>query len=159
MPIKKNILEELGGYDDSLAYGEDYDLPRRIEKAGYETKVVEAGEYHILLDSIAGIYRQGRWYGKSMIPYFKKHPEAFPTLLSVGFFSVLPFVTVGAFISRYILTIAVLQWLIVLFYVLIGFKRTRNTYIVLVPVIKVVRSVAEVIGMVEGFFTSDFGRE
>lgn len=156
---RKEVLEKVNGLDEGLAYGEDGDLSQRISQLDLNRVSVDAAEYHGLVSSLSEVFRQGRWYGKSMIPYFRKHPEAFPSLLSIGFFTVLPFVTLLAFFHSIFFYLALAQYAAVSVYLLIGLYRTGNPYILAVPVIKVVRSIAEVIGMIEGFFTTDFGRE
>ncbi|PSG98647.1 MAG: hypothetical protein BRC29_00790 [Nanohaloarchaea archaeon SW_7_43_1] len=159
MIIRKEVLEDIGGYDDEMAYGEDFDIPERIDKAGYRREWVKGEEYHKLVSSLSEVYRQGRWYGKSILWMVYKHPSSFPSLLSIGLFSTLPFITLGAVLFSPLTYLAALQYLLIGFYVILGFYRTRNPYIVAVPLIKVVRSIAEVVGIVEGFFTTDFGRE
>lgn len=157
---RKEKLEEVGGFDESLAYGEDGDLGRRILETDPKNVYLDhVCEYASLVSSLRGVFRQGRWYGKSMPQYFRKHPEAFLSLLSIGFFVVLPLMTIGAYFSQYLLYLAALQHLAVLTYVLEGIRRTRILHMVFVPLIKVIRSYAEVLGMVEGLFTDDLGRE
>lgn len=159
MIIRKEVLEDLGGYDDEMAYGEDFDIPERIDEAGYRRDWVDAEEYHKLVSSLSEVYRQGRWYGKSILKMVKKHPGSFPSLLSIGFFAVLPFVTLLVFFHSVFFYLALAQYAAISIYLVLGFYRTGNPYILAVPVIKVIRSIAEVIGIFEGFFTADFGRE
>lgn len=157
---RKEKLEEIGGFDESMAYGEDENLGKRLERVeGKRVRLNDVYEYAGLVSSLSEVFRQGRWYGKSMPQYFRKHPESFPTLLSILFFVALPLTTILATLSIYIFYMAALQYLAVAAYVLEGLRRTKNPYMVFVPVIKVVRSYAEIIGMVEGLFTEDLGRE
>ncbi|MFB6209882.1 MAG: glycosyltransferase family 2 protein [Candidatus Nanohaloarchaea archaeon] len=157
---RKQRLEKTGGFDESLAYGEDEDLGERLERP--DDKIVEledVEEYAGLVSSLREVFRQGRWYGKSMPQYFRKRPEAFPTLLSIFFFAALPLTTIMAPFHEIIFYTAVFQYFLVMIYVIEGIRRTSNPYMVFVPLIKVVRSYAEILGMVEGLFTEDLGRE
>lgn len=156
---RKDVLEEVDGFDESLSYGEDGDLARKIATLNPNSVSVDGVEYNSLVSSLSEVFRQGRWYGKSMPQYFRKHPEAFPSLLSIAFFTILPLTTAAAFLNQHILYMAALQYFAVLTYILEGLKRTKNPYMVFVPAVKIVRSYAEIIGMIEGFFTTDFGRE
>lgn len=157
---RREKLEEIEGFDESMAYGEDENLGKRLDKLeGNRVRLDDVYEYAGLVSSLSEVFRQGRWYGKSMPQYFKKHPESFLTLLSIFFFITLPLTTVLFGLSEYFFYIAALQHLTVFAYVIIGLKRTRNPYMVFVPIIKIVRSYAEVLGMVEGLFTEDLGRE
>lgn len=126
MTWRREALEEIDGYDRNLAYGEDMDIGARAQKAGIKSKDMDAIEYITLPQSISEVFRQGRWYGKSMIPYFRKHPKAFPSAFSVIFFASLPFVTVIAAISDIAMRMAGIQYLLVSLYVLEGFRRTKN---------------------------------
>lgn len=157
---RKEKLKEVGGFDESMAYGEDENLSKRLDKLeGKRVRLDDVYEYASLVSSLSEVFRQGRWYGKSLPQYFRKHPESFPTLLSILFFVSLPLTTILAAVSKIFVYIAALQYLAVFAYIIEGIRRTSNPYMVFVPVIKFVRSYAEIIGMVEGLFTEDLGRE
>lgn len=159
MICRREVLEKIGGYDDNLAYGEDFDLPKRIRAAGYDIKSIPAEEYHKLVSSLSEVYQQGRWYGKSMPELVSKHPSTLPSLLSVFFFCVLPLTTTVAYFSFLFRALAALQYAAIGAYLLLGLYRTHNPYMILVPIIKVVRSYGELLGLLEGVFTTDKGRE
>lgn len=156
---RKKVLEEVNGFDESIDYGEDGDLPTRAREAGFEGGAIGAKIHYRFVRSFRDVFHQGRWYGKTMLNYLRKYPEEFPTLIMLGFFITWPFVTfLSIFISQ-ISFLALLQNLMVFLYVLIGFYRTKSVYIILVPFVKFVRYSGELVGMVESFWSSDRGRD
>lgn len=156
---KRKVLEETGGYDESLAYGEDTDFSRRKAERDYRVKRIEAEEYNSFVDSLPKVYRQGRWYGKSILKFLGKYPQASISLVFVMVFASFPFAVVLSLFSKYFIYLAVLEALFITTYVFLGYLDTRNPYMFSVPVVKTVRSISQVIGLVEGFFTEDLGRE
>jgi len=155
---RKEALEEVDGFDESIDYGEDADLPLKIREAGYQGGDTGAVIYYSFISSFGEVFRQGRWYGKSLIPFLKKHPENFPTLLMMLYFTTWPITTALGFVIRPLLVPAILQNLGVLFYIIIGLYRSRSIYFILAPIIKAVRGYGELLGLLESFRTSDIGR-
>lgn len=159
MLLKRSLLEKVGGYDRGLGYGEDTDLVKRLQETDYRHSNVDAKEHHTLVTSLSDVYSQGRWYGKGMPNFFRKHPEETLSLLSMLLFVTLPIITIGAILHRYMLYLAIPQHLIVFLYVASAYYNTRSPYAFVVPIVKVVRSYGEIIGLFEGLFTEDLGRE
>lgn len=159
MLLKKSVLEEVGGYDQELAYGEDTDLVLRLRERGLDQVNCDAKEYHTLVSNLSEVFRQGRWYGKSMMRFFAKHPGESLSLFSIMLFFFLPISSMLAAFSRAWLYMALIQHLIVFVYVVSAAVNTGSMYAFLVPIVKIVRSYAEAIGIIEGLFTNDFGRD
>lgn len=159
MTWKREALEKIDGYDRDLAYGEDMDIGIRAQEAGIKSKNMDAVEYITLPQSLSEVFRQGRWYGKSMMRLFKKYPKTIPSLASFGYFLVWPVSLILSFFNRYVLYLALLQSIFVGLYVIKNLFTTKNIHTIFVPVIKVIRSYGEFIGLVESLKTSDFGRD
>lgn len=152
------MLEELDGFDESVDYGEDGDLPKRAREKGYDSGSSNATICYRFVSSFSEVFRQGEWYGKSMLNYINKHPEEFPTLLMLVYFVTWPLMTISGFFNTYVRYLAFFQNFGVFIYILIGFYYSRSFYIVLVPLIKSVRGYGEILGLFRSSFSSDIGR-
>ncbi len=73
--IKREIFLDLGGYDENLVAGEDYDFQRRLNEAGYKTGRVDVfAEYHLgEEETISHIVKRSYYYGKTLYNFLKKH--------------------------------------------------------------------------------------
>jgi len=74
--LRKSVLESIGGYDNELEAGEDWDLSQRIVKAGYRIGRINAFIIHhegrlSLRDTVI----KKHYYGKALERYQEKHPE------------------------------------------------------------------------------------
>jgi glycosyltransferase involved in cell wall biosynthesis len=74
--FRREVFRGLGGFDEELEAGEDWDLHARVESAHYKIKSINAHmEHHeerlTLKDIVIKRYR----YGKTLMKYIKKHPE------------------------------------------------------------------------------------
>jgi len=88
-----SALKEVGGFDPSIhGAGEDIDLVRRIQAAGWATAITPAIFYHKLKTSWKKLWQQYYWYGYGM--HFIKHkhhravsvlPFSAPFSLALGF--------------------------------------------------------------------------
>lgn len=159
MIFRKDVLEELGGFDENLAYGEDVDLMYRFRSSKYKTADERIDVYQGLISSLSGVYRQGRWYGKSMLAFYRKYPDTATSILSIFFFASYPIFGSLAIFIDYIGIIFIVQTLLILLYVVDGYMTTKNPFIVFVPLIKVIRSWGELIGITKGRYTDDYGRD
>ena len=74
--VKKDVFLSLGGFDESLIEGEDYDLHNRILRAGYKVEKINAEEYHIdEPTSLWEIAKKNYYYGKTVRSFIKKNPD------------------------------------------------------------------------------------
>lgn len=83
--FKKNIYEKLGGYDEDLYAGEDWDLTIRFRKAGYTISradiFIEHDEGKMNLFGSSG---KKRYYASNLFEiYAKKHPKEFQQQMNV----------------------------------------------------------------------------
>lgn len=73
--FRKDVFKEVGGYDEELEAGEDWDLHLRIENAGY--RIGDASsliKHHEGQISLKKIVIKRLYYGKKVMKYVKKHP-------------------------------------------------------------------------------------
>ena len=74
--VKKDVLKKVKGYDETLNFGEDWDIHDRIKKSG--AKINRINNY-ILHDegklSLKKVYFSKKFYGKSMKKFFEKNPS------------------------------------------------------------------------------------
>jgi len=72
--VKKEAFDAVGGYDQDLEAGEDYDLHYRIELAGYKISCITSLiRHHEGQLTSKKILRKCRYYGRSMNKYAKKN--------------------------------------------------------------------------------------
>ncbi len=78
--IKKDLFQELGGFDKNLEASEDRDFGDKLIKANHKiTFAKKAIQYHrgepsTLKETLARSW----WFGKNMPKYYKKHKEKTP---------------------------------------------------------------------------------
>jgi glycosyltransferase involved in cell wall biosynthesis len=71
----KSAFEAIGGYDEMLIAGEDYDLHNRFVAHGYKYGRITAGETHLGEEtSLAEVARKHYYYGKTIFLYVRKNP-------------------------------------------------------------------------------------
>lgn len=74
--LRKDVFEEIGGFDDSLVAGEDYDLQNRLLKAGWKVGTIEAQEVHVgEPKSLLEVAKKHYYYGKTIWRYIGKNPK------------------------------------------------------------------------------------
>jgi len=73
---KKEVFLALGGFDESLVAGDDYDLQNRLVKSGFKIGRINAGETHIgEPKTLAEIVRTHYYYGKNIGSFIRKNPQ------------------------------------------------------------------------------------
>ena len=79
--VRLSLLEEHGGFDEAMRFGEDVDLVWRVAAAGprvrYEPSVVFS---HANRDSWPGLIRQRIGYGSSAAALDRRHPGRVPAV-------------------------------------------------------------------------------
>lgn len=75
--IRRELLEEIGGFDEELRMYEDADLSLRLHRAGYAPVFVGEAVVHLgLRESLGGVFRQAVGYGETLVAFYSKHlPE------------------------------------------------------------------------------------
>lgn len=87
--FRRSVFEELDGYNEHLTGPEDYDLPDRIVRAGWESGRIAARVWHDegrvrLMD----VFRKKRYYGRTLAAYLGRRRNApSRSLLRTGMFS------------------------------------------------------------------------
>ncbi len=74
--LKKEVFFAIGGWDENLVAGEDYDLQVRLDKGGYKTCRVEGcTEKHLgEPESLKEIWGKNFYYGRTFVNYLAKNP-------------------------------------------------------------------------------------
>jgi glycosyltransferase involved in cell wall biosynthesis len=74
--LKKDVFFAIGGWDENLVAGEDYDLQVRLNKGGYKTcRVAGCTEKHLgEPESLGEIWRKNFYYGRTFVNYLAKNP-------------------------------------------------------------------------------------
>ena len=71
--MKRNIFFDVGGFDESLTAGEDYDLHLRLKRAGAKMGWCKSVEYHIGEPrSLSEVVKTHIYYGKYILRYIRK---------------------------------------------------------------------------------------
>ena len=75
--VRRSVLESLGGFDESLRYGEDVDLVWRAIDAGHVCRYEPSAiTYHRPRPNVAALLRQRRSYGSAAAGLDSRHPGA-----------------------------------------------------------------------------------
>ncbi len=141
MAVPKKIFDQVGLFDEKFIPSEEIDLDRRIEKAGYELKLVTgAFVWHKPRSSLKGFIRQIFSRGYMKINFWKRYKETFELLYIMpllGFLGLLSLI-VGSLFSSIIKTIFLIL-ILVYFLILIvdsffAFKKIKSWKVfILVP--------------------------
>ena len=87
MFIKKNVFEQVRGFNENLTTGEDYDICQRILQAGY--RVVHDDKVAVIHlrypKTLLARYKKEIWYGKEMFNILKIKPLYKPFWTSLIF--------------------------------------------------------------------------
>ncbi|MEM3696469.1 MAG: glycosyltransferase [Candidatus Bathyarchaeia archaeon] len=86
--FKKEVFQFVGGYDNNLVTGEDFELTQRIYKAGFLIERCNAIiRHHEENLSLKQLVNKVYYYGKKLPAYIKKEPSlAFKTSSPIHFF-------------------------------------------------------------------------
>ena len=72
--IWRSVLEEVGGFDDTLMVSDDIDLCWRVQQAGHTlVSVPDAVVAYRYRDTLRGIFSQARSYGAAVPPLYRRH--------------------------------------------------------------------------------------
>jgi|SRR5659263_47129 len=74
--FKKSIFEAVGGFDESLVAGEDYDIHNKFLRMGCKIGKIESEEIHIgEPKTLIEIAKKHYYYGKTIGDFIKKNPD------------------------------------------------------------------------------------
>lgn len=152
--FRRSVLEELGGFDPGMEYGEDADLFIRMKKAGYG---------HIMAKSVSArtenpenfldLFKQRYRWGKGFGQLIDRHPELFDRRIKFCF--ALNYAMLASLISSAIHPISILALLPLAAINLLRFLPLalrvyaisgERSHLVLVPLIKATNALAYSIG-------------
>lgn len=72
----KEVFKVVGGFDETLVAGDDYDLHNRLVKSGFKIGRIEAGEIHIgEPKTLAEVAQKHYYYGKNIGRFVRKNPK------------------------------------------------------------------------------------
>lgn len=73
---RREALERVGGFDDSMAYGEDDELNWRLREAGHRILLDDSIRFiYFTRASLRGLFRQYRNYGRAKVRVLARHPR------------------------------------------------------------------------------------
>lgn len=74
--FRKTVFNRIGGFDENLVSGEDFDLGRRTELAGYKIERCRAKiKHHEQEMSLEKLVLKTYYYGKTLPSYVRKNPS------------------------------------------------------------------------------------
>jgi glycosyltransferase involved in cell wall biosynthesis len=72
--FRRSVIENIGGFNEQLIAGEDYDLYNRLKKREELIGLINAEELHIGEPRLmADIIRKQYYYGSTLLPFFKEN--------------------------------------------------------------------------------------
>lgn len=140
--LKKEVYQELGGYDEDLSYGEFQDIRKRTDQSKLQTEHLQDFEdSQRFRRNFKEVYSQGKWYGKTFIDFLKKYPEEYASLFTVFFFFSIPFVAITSLFVPFFRYLLLLEVLMVVYISLEAYRQSGSVYGLFVPLVKFVRSI------------------
>jgi len=142
---RKDFFTEIGGFGNSLGFGEDKILTEKVYK--YSGRIKEAKLLQDLVKNIKSIFKQGKWYGKGFINYFKESKEIKP-FISVIFWTAWIFLIPLSFVLNLFAYLLILNLLGMFFISAVYLIRSKKIISLLMPIIKITRSIGEIFGII-----------
>ena len=88
LAVKKEIFDLIGGFNESLRFGEDHELCHKIYRAGYRIKAIETAVVeHIHRSTLKGLLKQAFGFGSSH-PFELRYFTPGKTFLVFPFFKI-----------------------------------------------------------------------
>lgn len=110
--LRKDVFEAIGGFDENLVAGEDYDLYNRLARTTYKIAIIKAQELHIGEPrSIEDIIKKQYYYGRTIKAFLKANkakglvqmsPIRIPLIKNWKKFITHPILTVGFIFYEFI---------------------------------------------------------
>jgi len=73
---KKEVFIAVGGFDENLVAGDDYDLHNMLVRSGFKVGRIKAEEVHIgEPKTLAEVVQKHYYYGKNIGSFVRKHPR------------------------------------------------------------------------------------
>ena len=80
LAFKKEIIKEVGFFDEKLNYGEDTDFTWRATDLGYKIRYNKNAIIYHDWGSLQQDIRRSLWYGEARVRLYKKHPHRWKNL-------------------------------------------------------------------------------
>lgn len=127
MVIKAKLFKQIGGFDEIVETGEDWDFCQRVIGAGY--RVVNQPSLHVKhlgnYKSLIGIIKKERWYGRGMFSVLKGRMATKPLIVSILFLILLFTAAIALFLNSYNVTIVSIV-AVILLVTLVSYHFTKN---------------------------------
>lgn len=83
--VKKDIYKKIGGFNENITAGEDYDFQNKLNRSGIKTGFIEAEALHLgeptnILKHLVKYYK----YGKDFVNYQRENKEESKKQISLG---------------------------------------------------------------------------
>lgn len=158
--FRKQFFKKFGGYDETVGFAEDRELPMRIKKKGHNYKTVlikGTVVYAKPVDSLEKLYKEGRWYGRNIFEYFGKTRDWVTLFGLFVYASIVPAFVLG-FVVWPIWLIFLASLGVLFLYSLQGFLITGNPYGFLMIPVNIVRGFGEFVGLLESAIVKNRGK-
>lgn len=83
--VKKEVYQAIGGFDEAITAGEDYDFQNKLNRAGYKTGFIEAEALHLGEPTSFWKHMKKYYeYGRDFMHYKKANPSESKQQLAFG---------------------------------------------------------------------------
>jgi glycosyltransferase involved in cell wall biosynthesis len=147
--FRKEFFFEFGGFEDSLGFGEDREVQKKVKNFSGWIREIELSQD--MVGSLKTVYKQGKWYGKGFLNYFKKTKEISHFISMIFWLSWVPLALLGIFYVAFNYLLIANIFLMILIS-LRYFIYSRNLISFLIPIVKITRSYGEFIGLTYSLF-------
>ena len=119
--FRKNVFDDIGGFDENLIFGEENDLTIRVRERGYKIVRITTPLLHHE-GSINSVILRKYYYGKTFFKYVRKqrsmaliqfNPVRFGWIKNIDRLKKQPILLMGMFIQRFIATLMVILGILV----------------------------------------------
>lgn len=142
--VKRKVLKEIGGWNEKLDFGEDRYITEELSKKDKFCFVENAKVYVKTVNDIKQFFKQSRWYGRTLKYYLNERRGAL-VLVNILFHA---FVIPVTIVSYFWVPLAPLFFFSLLALESLIFMFNSGIYGLFVPLIKIMRSIIELIYLI-----------
>ena len=147
---RKSFFKKIGGFGDSLGFGEDKILTQKVHK--YSGRIKNSFLLQDLVRDLKSVYKQGKWYGEGFINFFKESKELMPFISALFWTIWIVFIPLS-FLSEVFLYLLTANLLVIFLTSIIYFFKSKKLISFAMPAIKIVRSFGELVGLISFLFS------